>query len=156
MRSVDPNVIISSVQSMEALLSRQEIQRRFETWLISVFSGIALCLAALGIFAVMHYSVAARTAEIGIRMASGATPGDIASLMLGSGTRLAICGTLAGAVASAWLNRALAGLLYGVKATDPISFAGGAVLLLAVAVFACFLPAIRAARIDPLNAIRQE
>jgi putative ABC transport system permease protein len=153
--TVDPDAVVSSISSMEVLLGQQEIQRRFQTWLVSVFSGMALLLAALGIFAVMHYSVAARTSEIGIRMAAGATPGDIAYLMLGNGTRLAVYGTIAGAIAAVWLTRAVAGLLFGVQPSDPISFISAALLLITVAVLGSWLPAIRASHTDPLNALRQ-
>jgi putative ABC transport system permease protein len=153
--SVDRDAVVSSVSSMELLLNEQEIQRRFQTWLVSVFSGMALFLAALGIFAAMHYSVAARTAEIGIRMTAGATPADIARLVLANGTRLAIYGIVAGAFAAIGLTRAIAEFLYHVKPADPLSFAGAALLLLVVATFACYIPANRASHIDPLNALRQ-
>lgn len=155
-RSVDPNIVISSINSMDGLLSQQEVQRRFQTWLVSVFSAIALCLAALGIFAVMHYAVTARTNEIGIRMAVGARPSDISRLMLANGMRLALFGVLAGAFAAMWLTRAMAAFLYGVTPSDPISFAGAAGILTAVAMCATYLPALRAARTDPLNALRRE
>jgi predicted permease len=154
-RSVNSNAIVSSVSSMEVLLEQQEIQRRFQTWLVTVFSASALLLAALGIFAVMHYSVAARTSEIGIRMAAGATPADIAYLMLGNGTRLAVYGTIAGAITAVWLTRAVAGLLFDVGPSDPISFVSAALLLITVAVLGSWLPAIRASHTDPLDALRQ-
>ncbi len=153
--SVDPTIVISTISSMELLLSQQEVQRRFQTWLVSIFSGIALCLAALGIFAVMHYSVAARTGEIGIRMATGASPANILSLILGSGARLAICGVAIGAFAALWLTKAIESFLYGVGSTDPISFGAAALLLIAVALVASCFPAIRASHTDPLNALRQ-
>ncbi|HZQ54916.1 MAG TPA: ABC transporter permease [Bryobacteraceae bacterium] len=155
-RSVDKNAVIDSVSSMELVIEQQEIQRRFQTWLLSAFSGIALLLAALGVFAVMHYSVAARTAEIGIRMALGATAADVTHLVLSGGTRLAVYGIAAGAFASIWLSRVIAGFLYGVTPSDRFSFAGAALVLLAVAAIASYLPANRASRIDPNTALRWE
>lgn len=148
-RSVDKDAAVDSVSSMELVIEGQEIQRRFQTWLVSVFSGIALLLAALGVFALMHYSVAARTAEIGIRMAVGAAPADITRLVLGGGMRLAIYGIAAGAFAAMWLTRVLSGFLYAVRPSDPLSFAGAALVLLTVAAIASYLPANRASRMDP-------
>ena len=125
-------------------------------WLISLFSAAALALAALGVFAVMHFAVAAKTREIGIRIAVGAHSADILQLVIRDGARLAIAGIAAGALGSAWTTEALASLLFRVRPTDPASFAGAAGLLAAVAVVACYLPARRAARLDPVAALREE
>jgi ABC-type antimicrobial peptide transport system permease subunit len=141
---------------MEGLIEQQEIQRRFQTWLLSVFSGLALALAVLGVFGVMHYSVAARTNEIGIRMAVGARSSDIVTLVLGNGAALATAGIAVGALTALWSTTVISGMLYGVKPTDPLSFAVAAFLLLAFALLATYLPAHRASRIDPLSALRQE
>jgi ABC-type antimicrobial peptide transport system permease subunit len=141
---------------MQQVLSEHQDERLFQTWLIGVFSAAALGLAALGVFAVMHFAVAAKTREIGIRMAVGARAADILVLVLRDGARLALAGILAGALASAWTAEALASLLFGVKATDGLSFAASGALLAAVAVAACYLPARRAARLDPLTALREE
>jgi putative ABC transport system permease protein len=156
LRSLNRSAIVSSISTMDQLLAHQEMQRRFQTWLITVFSGLALALAAFGVFAVMHYSVAARRNEIGIRMALGAQPGDIARLILGNGTRLAIGGMLAGAVAAMWLTQSIAGMLYSVKPLDPVSLAVAALSLFVVAVLGSYLPARAAAHVDPVSAIRQE
>lgn len=155
-RNVNPNLAVPSIATLELLLDRQKMQRRFQTWLISVFSGMALALAALGIFAVMHYSVAARTSEIGIRMAVGARSSDIARLVLGNGARLAAIGIAAGALAAMWSTKAISGMLYNVKPDDPLSFTGAAFVLLAVALLASYFPAHRASHIDPLVALRAE
>jgi predicted permease len=156
LHNLNRNVVVSSISTMEQLLENQEVQRRFQTWLITLFSSFALALAAIGVFAVMHYSVAARRNEIGIRMALGAQPGDITRLVLGNGTRLALSGILAGALAAAWLTRAIAGLLYNVKPGDPVSFAGAALLLLTAALLGSYLPALTASHVDPMSTLRQE
>jgi len=140
---------------MELLLDGQKTQRRFQTWLISVFSGIAPGLAALGIFAVMHYSVAARTNEIGIRMALGADSNDITRLMLGDSTQLAIAGIAAGAFAAIWSTKAISAMLYGVKPHDPWSYGVAAAVLFVVAILSSCAPAYRASRIDPMTALHE-
>ncbi len=153
---VNRNAVVSSITTMDVLLDQQKMQRRFQAWLVSVFSGLALALAALGVFGVMHYSVAARTHEIGIRMAVGAKSGDIARLMLGNGTTLAAAGIGLGALTAAWSTKAISGMLYEVKPGDPLSFAGAAILLLGVALLATYLPARRASHVDPMIALREE
>ncbi len=154
--NVNRNAVVSSITTMDLLIDGQKIQRRFQTWLISVFSGLALMLAALGVFGVMHYSVAARTNEIGIRMAVGARSGDIARLVLGNGATLAISGIAVGTLAALWSANALSGMLYAVTPGDPLSFASAAFLLIIVALLATYLPAHRASHIDPMSALRQE
>ncbi|MBV9613190.1 MAG: ABC transporter permease [Acidobacteriaceae bacterium] len=154
--SVNRHAAVPAISSMELLLDQQKMQRRFQTWLIGVFSGLALALAALGVFATMHYSVAARTREIGIRVAVGATAADIARLVLGSGTRMAFTGIAAGAFAAMWSTNLIAGMLYKVRPGDPFTFAAAALVLLVVALLASFLPAHRASRVDPIAALRQE
>src|SRR5205823_14012013 len=121
------NAIVFSITTMEQLLDRQLVQRRFETWLIGVFSAFALSLAALGVFAVMYYSVASRINEIGIRMALGACAKDMTSLVLRQGVRLALAGIALGALGALWTSYAIAGMLYQVKPSDPISFVCAAV-----------------------------
>jgi putative ABC transport system permease protein len=153
---IDRSAKITAVATMEHILEEQQTQRLFQTWLIGVFSAIALGLAALGVFAVMHFSVAAKTREIGIRMAVGARSVNIARLVIGDGARLAATGIAAGAIGSVWTNDVLSGLLFGVKATDPASFGAAAALLAVVSVMACWLPARRAARLDPVAALREE
>src|SRR5581483_7049094 len=123
---------------------------------IVVFSGLALLLAAVGVFAVMHYSVVSRTGEIGIRMALGADARRIVAMVLGQGTRLAAIGIVVGAVLARWTATAIAGLLYGVGPGDLPSFAVAALTLFVVAMLAAYLPSRRAARVDPLTALREE
>jgi putative ABC transport system permease protein len=155
-RSVNRNAMVSSVTTMELLLDQQETQRRFQTWLISVFSAMALGLAGLGIFAVMHYSVAARTSEIGIRMAIGANSSDIARLVLANSTRLTMTGIAAGAFGSIWFTKAISGLLYTVKANDPWSFGSAAAVLFTIALLASYAPARRASHLDPMTALHDQ
>jgi predicted permease len=150
------SVKISSTMAMEQLLESQQEERRFQTWLIGVFSGVALLLAALGVFAVMHFAVAAKTREIGIRMAVGARASNIFGLVIGDGARLALWGIAVGSVVSMWTTTALSGMLFTVKPTDPISFASAAAILVAVALGACYLPARRAATLDPVVALRED
>jgi predicted permease len=150
------NAFVDSISTMEQLLDLQTAARRFQTWLIGVFSALALALAALGIFAILHYSVSARTNEIGVRMALGANPKNIARLVLENGTGLAIAGILIGIVGALGSTRVISGLLYQVRPIDPVSFAGAALTLFAVALAASYLPALRASRIDPIAALREE
>ncbi len=154
--SVNHNAVVSSITTLEMLLGQQQLQRRFQTWLLSIFSGLALALAALGVFAVMHYSVAARTNEIGIRMAVGATSIDVVRLVLKSGISLAMAGVALGGLGAMYITRVLSGMLYGIRPGDPLSFLGAASILLAVAALATLLPAQRASQIDPMIALRQD
>ena len=155
-RDVARTATVTAMNTMERVLEAQQDERRFQTWLIGVFSAIALALAALGVFAVMHFAVAAKTREIGIRIAVGARNADIFRLVVGDGARLALAGIVAGALASAWTTEALRNLLFGVTPGDPASFAASTAMLATVAVIACYLPARRAARLDPVTALREE
>ena len=131
-------------------------QERFRTLLLSSFSGIALILAAVGIFGVISYSASQRTHEIGIRVALGALQRDVLRLILGQGAKLALLGLGVGAVAALLLTRLMAGLLYGVSATDPLTFSAVAIVLLGFAVTACYIPARRTMRVDHMVALRHE
>jgi len=156
LRSLNRNAMVASISTMEQVLDVQRAGRRFQTWLVSVFSGLALLLAALGVFAIMHYSVAARTGEIGIRMALGADSRTIARLVLRDGARLALLGILIGALGALWSANAISGMLYQVKPADPVAFGAAAFTLVLVALLASYLPALRAARVDPMVALRSE
>jgi predicted permease len=155
-RAVNRNIPIIGVQTMEQLLSRSVAARRFTMALLSVFAGLALILAALGVFGVMSYSVTERTREIGIRMALGARAGDVAKVIVRQGMTLALIGIVLGLAASFALTPLMQSLLFGVSPADPVTFIVLAFLLAAVALAACHLPARRAARVDPMVTLRHE
>jgi putative ABC transport system permease protein len=155
-RSIDKTVLIYGISTLESLLARAVANRSFQTWLLTLFSAVALLLAAVGIYGLIHQSVVLRTREIGTRIALGAQPRDILRLVVGQGMRLALFGIGAGWLAAFVLTRVLAGLLYGVTATDPMTFIAVPSLLLLVALLASYLPARRATRVDPMLALRHE
>jgi putative ABC transport system permease protein len=154
--SIDKDLPLTDVESFPDALGASVAQERFRTLVLSSFSGIALILAAVGIFGVISYSASQRTHEIGIRMALGAQQRNVLRLILGHGAKLALLGLGAGAVAALLLTRLMASLLYGVSATDPLTFGTVAIVLLGVAVTACYIPAHRAMRVDPMVALRHE
>jgi putative ABC transport system permease protein len=155
-RSIDKDLPVTDVESFPEAVGASVAQERFRTLLMSSFGGIALILAAVGIFGVISYSTSQRTHEIGIRIALGAQQSNVLRLILGQGTKLALLGLGAGAVAALPLTRLMSGLLYGVSATDPLTFGAVAIVLLGVAVTACYIPARRAMRVDPMVALRHE
>jgi len=152
----DPNLPVTKISTLDALVSDSLSPRRFSAVLIGVFAGLALLLSGAGVYGVMSYAVEQRTREIGVRMALGAQPRAILSLIVGRGARLALIGIVVGAVGALALTRLLASLLYGVRPTDPLTFAGVALLLAFVALLACYAPARRAMRVDPMVALRYE
>ncbi|MGH9432516.1 MAG: ABC transporter permease [Terriglobia bacterium] len=147
---------IYNVHSMDQIISASMSQRRFSMLLLGVFAGLALLLAAVGIYGVVSYSVTQRTHEMGLRIALGAERSDLVRLVVRQGMVLAIAGVGIGSAASVGLTRLMASLLYGVRPTDPVSLFGGAALLAAVALLGCYIPARRAAKVDPIVALRQE
>ena len=153
-RELDPNQTIGKVQTMDDLLEAQVGQRRLLAILLGSFAGVALLLALIGIYGVIAYSVAQRTQEVGIRRALGAQQTDILRLVIGQGLVLAGSGIMIGLIGSFALTRVMKTLLFHVSATDPATFAGIAALFLVVAVTACYIPARRASRIDPMAALR--
>ncbi|HYJ87663.1 MAG TPA: ABC transporter permease [Pyrinomonadaceae bacterium] len=155
--AIDKDQPISLVKTMNELRSESLAQLRFNTTALSLFAGIGLILAGVGIYGVMAYSVAQRTHEIGIRMALGAQPENVLKLVLGQGMVLAIIGVGIGLAASLALTRVMASLLFGgVTTTDPMTFAFVSLMLALVALLACYIPARRATRVDPLIALREE
>jgi predicted permease len=148
--------VIFGAQTMESLISDSMASRRFSMILLGVFAVLALLLASVGIYGVISYVVSQRTNEIGLRMAMGARQRDILILILSSGGKLAGLGVAIGLAAALGLTRLMTSLLYGVGATDPLTFAGVAVLLTVVALAACYIPARRAANVDPIVALRYE
>jgi putative ABC transport system permease protein len=155
-RAIDPALPVAGVQPMAEVIGSSIAQPRFRTALLSLFGAAALLLAAIGIYGVLAYTVAQQTREIGIRMALGANPGTVLRLVLARGLRLAGAGTLIGVLAALMLTQLLNSLLFGVSATDPLTFAAVAGLLLGVALLACYVPARRAMRVDPMVALRCE
>ena len=147
---------VFNVRTMEQIVAQSVAARRFSMLLLAVFAAVALLLAGVGIYGVMSYAVAQRTREIGVRMALGARSGDVLRLVIGQGMKLALAGVALGLVASAALTRTIRNLLFGVSATDPATFAALAVLLAAVALLACFVPARRAAKVNPAITLRGE
>jgi predicted permease len=148
--------VVFGGRSLDAIISRSLAARRFSMILLVVFAGLALLLASVGIYGVIAYVVGQRTHEIGIRMALGARRRDVLLQVLGQGGRLALAGTALGVAAALAVTRLMAGLLFGVDPTDPATFAAVAVLLCGMALAACYLPARRATRLDPVVALRQE
>jgi predicted permease len=154
--AVDPGQPVSDLKSMDQRVTLSLGPRRSAVALLTVFAVMALTLAAVGLFGLVRYNVTQRTQEIGVRMALGASPKDVLKMILGEGLRLALFGVGGGLVAAFALTRVMGGLLYGVSATDPLTFTAMAVLLTLVALFASWLPARRATRVDPLVALRYE
>jgi putative ABC transport system permease protein len=155
-RALDPELPIAKLRPMSELVSQAAARQRFNLLVFSVFAAAALLLAAVGIYGVMAYSVAQRFQEIGVRMALGARPRDVLSLVVRQGMSTALLGVLVGGAAALALSRVMARLLFGVGATDPATYAGIALLVAAVAFVACYLPARRATRVSPVVALRAE
>jgi predicted permease len=154
--ALDPEQPVSNVTTLEQTLSESFAPRRFNTLLLAIFGAIALALAAVGIYGVLAFSVTQRTHEIGIRMALGAQRSDVLKLVVGQGFRLTLMGVVTGIAGALALTRLLSSLLYAVKPTDPPTFIAVSLVLTAVALLACYIPARRAAKVDPVVALRQE
>jgi putative ABC transport system permease protein len=152
--AVDPSLGVSDVATMEQVMSDSTSDRRLNMLLFALLGGLALALAAVGVYGVVAYSVTQRTHEIGVRMAIGARPADVVRMVLAEGGRLAMAGVAAGSVAAIVGARLIRGLLFEVSATDPLTYAAVALGLLAVALLASYIPARRATRVDPMIALR--
>ncbi len=154
--AIDKDLPVTDIASLPEALGESVSQERFRTYLLGSFSTIALVLAAIGIFGVISYSASQRTHEIGIRIALGAQRRDVLLLILGQGAKLALFGLGVGVVAALLLTHVMTSLLFGVSATDPVTFTATAVVLFGVALLACYIPARRAMRVDPMVALRYE
>ncbi|HVG29351.1 MAG TPA: ABC transporter permease [Pyrinomonadaceae bacterium] len=155
-RSLDPNVAVFDIKTMGQRLSESLARRRFAMLALGLFALVAMLLAAVGIYGVMSYSVAQRTREIGVRVALGAQPRDVLALVIRQGLLLALIGVGAGLAGAGAVTRVMGSLLFGVSATDPATFAAIPLLLVAVALLSCYVPARRATKVDPMIALRAE
>jgi putative ABC transport system permease protein len=155
-QSIDPGIPVFAVRTLNEVVAKSLADRRFALTILAVFAGVALLLASIGIYGVMAYTFSQRTHEIGVRVALGAQRSDILRMALGEGMLLVGIGLGVGLIGAAIVTRFLRSMLYSVTATDPLTFASIALLLAAVALFACFIPAQRATQVDPLVALRED
>ena len=155
-RQLDAELPLFNVRTLDEYISGSVAQRRFMAMLLAIFAGVAMLLAAVGLYGVMSYGVAQRTHEIGVRMALGAESSHVLRLVVGQGLRLTVLGLALGCLAALAASRLLSSMLFGVAGNDPATFAAVAALFLGVALAACYIPALRAARVDPLVALRHE
>jgi putative ABC transport system permease protein len=153
---LDPTLVATDLQTMNQLVSKASAERRFQTLLLTIFGGSALFLSLVGLYGLMAYSVQQKTAEIGIRMALGAQADDVLRLVLKQGANLALAGIVLGVVGGWCVTRVMTSLLFEVTPTDAPTFVGVAILFCAVALAACYVPARRATRLDPMVALRYE
>jgi putative ABC transport system permease protein len=154
--AMDPDLPLFGVKTMEEYMSASVASPRFNTTLLSIFAGVALVLTIVGLYGVMSYSVAQRTNEIGIRLALGAQPRDVLWMVVKQGSLLIVLGLGVGLLGAYAATRFIESLLFGVTAKDPITFVAAAVVLALVALLACYIPAWRATKVDPLRALRYE
>jgi predicted permease len=155
-RKMNSEQVVYGEQTMDEIISDSISDRKFSMVLLGTFAGLALLLSSIGIYGVISYLIGERTHEIGIRMALGAQRKDVLALVLSEGVRLTLLGAAIGIAAALGLTRLMANLLYGISATDPLTFAAVPILLLGVAMLACYIPARRAMRVDPMTALRYE
>ena len=155
-RALDPSGPITELSTVEANIGESLAVRRFQTLLLALFSVLAVLLAAVGMFGLMAQLVVRRTGEIGLRMALGASPQNVLTMVLRQGVVLATVGVLAGIGGAFAMARLLRSLLFNVSAADPVSYAGAAVVMVVAVALACGLPAWRAARVDPMVALRDD
>jgi len=154
--SVDKNLPVYEVRTMEQILDEDTSQRKFQSFVMSVFAALALVLSSIGLFGVLTSLVGQRTQEIGIRMALGAQSKDVLRMVVGEGVRLVLLGVVIGVGAGIALSRYLASLFFGVSPANPTTYLEVALLMIAIALIACLLPALRAVRVNPMTALRYE
>ena len=154
--SADRGVVFLSTSRMEALVSRSIGSVRFRGFLLSIFATVALLLAVVGVYGVVAYSVARRSHEFGVRISLGAQRHQILAMVLIEGGQLAICGVIVGTLISLGLGRFIGSLLFGVNSTDIMTFTGSASFLAITTLVACMLPAVKACRVEPVEALRYE
>jgi putative ABC transport system permease protein len=155
-KAIDPDQPIYNIRTMDEIRAESVAPERLNLTLLSIFAGIALILAIVGIYGVMSYAVTQRTHEIGIRMAIGAQPRDVFRMVIGQGMMLAFVGVVFGLVGAFVLTRWMTAMLFGVEPTDPATFASIAALLIGVALVACYIPSRRATKVDPVVSLRYE
>jgi ABC-type antimicrobial peptide transport system permease subunit len=155
-REIDPALPVRDVRTMEQVLGTALAPARWSSALLLTFAGVALVIAVLGVFGVLSFVVTQRTRELGIRIALGATPARVRWLVVARGLALTLSGLLLGGVGAVWLTRFMGALLYGVTATDRVTYVGVAAVLFAASLLASYLPARRATRVDPILALRAE
>jgi putative ABC transport system permease protein len=156
LQSLDTNMAITNVQTIQEIMRQGLWAPRMGAGLLTVFGGLALILAAVGVYGVLSYSVSQQTREIGIRMSLGAQQGQVLRMVIGQGFRLAVTGLGLGLLAAFGLTRVLSSLLFGVSAHDPVTFGGVSLVLVSAAILACYIPARRATKVDPIIALRYE
>jgi len=153
---LEKDQVIGTIEPLEATLSGMLAPRRFVMFLLSVFAGIALVLATIGVYGLLQYSTTRQTHEIGMRMALGGSPANILRAIVGRGLRLSLIGVVLGLAGAVFLTRMISSFLYGVTRTDPLTFVCVSLALVGVALLASYLPARRAALVDPMTALRCE
>jgi putative ABC transport system permease protein len=153
---MDKSVAIYQVSTLENYISKSAAQPRFQTMLLTCFAGIALLLSAVGLYGLLSYLVVHRAAEIGLRMALGARQSDVLRMIVQRGLTLALLGLAAGLLISGVVTRLLAGMVYGIRPTDPLTFAAATGVLFLVSLAAITIPAYRAARLDPIETLREQ
>jgi ABC-type antimicrobial peptide transport system permease subunit len=153
---MDSTLPLAKVRTMDELLDNSLTQQRFRTWLVSGFAALALLLSAIGIYALISYSVSQRTREIGVRIALGARPSNVLGMVLKEGLKLLLFALLLGWMGAFGATRVMRSLLYSTSATDALSFLATSITLIAVALLACYIPARRATKVDPMVALRYE
>jgi ABC-type antimicrobial peptide transport system permease subunit len=156
LHAIDRTIPITLAKTEVAIMHDAQARPRFVTFILAIFAALALFLAAFGLYGVISYAVSQRVREIGVRMALGAESSDVVRLVLGNGARLALFGAIVGIIVSIAASRVMRGLLYGISPLDPLVFVAMPLTLMAVASFATYLPARRAARADPVIALRAD